>query len=136
MPTCYLGLGSNLKSPKRQLHNAIYAIQKMQKVIIKDISSFYFNKPVGIKAQPMFYNLVIKINTSLNPNDLLINLKKIEKKQQRITKKRWGARTIDIDILLYGNKKINYPHLKIPHPHMHERDFVLIPMMEVSKLTK
>lgn len=132
MPTCYLGLGSNLKFPKRQLRMALKSIQRLNKVYIKDISSFYYNKPIGRKSQPMFYNLVIKIESSLSPNAMLKELKTIELKQNRIKKIKWGARTIDIDILLYGNLVINTQNLKIPHPEMHNREFVMLPLAEIS----
>src|SRR3990167_7179375 len=99
MPDCYLGLGSNLKFPKRQLRLALQDLQKSKNILIKTVSSFYFSKPIGIKAQPNFYNLVIKIQTNLSPLILLSVLKQIEQKQNRIPKKKWGSRTIDIDIL-------------------------------------
>lgn len=134
MPTCYLGLGSNLKSPIRQLRLAIKSIHRLKNTYIKEISSFYYNKPLGRKAQPMFYNLVIKMESNLPPFSLLRELKAIEAQQNRITKIKWGARTIDIDILLYGNLKINTLNLKIPHPEMLNRDFVLIPLEELTKL--
>lgn len=131
MPTCYLGLGSNLKFPKRQLRMAIQSIKRNKNIYIKSISSFYFSKPIGIKSQPMYYNLVMKVESNLAAHSLLLELKKIETKQNRITKIRWGSRTIDIDILLYGNKKINTRLLKIPHPEMYNREFVLVPLAEV-----
>ncbi len=135
MPTCYLGLGSNLRFPKRQLRMAIQSMQRIKNLYIKDISSFYFNKPVGKKSQPMFYNLVIKIESKLPPKALLRELKAIEIQQNRITKIKWGARTIDIDILLYGDVKINTPNLKIPHPEMYNREFVMIPLAEIKELS-
>ncbi|MDF1757919.1 MAG: 2-amino-4-hydroxy-6-hydroxymethyldihydropteridine diphosphokinase [Legionellaceae bacterium] len=131
MPTCYLSLGSNLKSPKRQLQIAIDNLRRVKNTRISKISSLYFNPPVGVKSQPMFYNLVIEINTTLPAHELLKYCKNIEKKQGRVSKKRWGARTIDVDILLYGNKKLSTPNLIIPHPQMLKRDFVLIPLLEI-----
>lgn len=133
MPTCYLGLGSNLKFPIRQLRLAIKSIQRIKNTYIKGISSFYYNKPIGKKAQPMFYNLVIKMESNIPPFTLLKELKAIEEQQNRITKVKWGARTIDIDILLYGNYKINTPNLTIPHPEMLNREFVLIPLEELTE---
>ncbi|MDP3560932.1 MAG: 2-amino-4-hydroxy-6-hydroxymethyldihydropteridine diphosphokinase [Legionellaceae bacterium] len=132
MSLCYLGLGSNLKSPKRQLNQAIATLRTLPKSIIIDISTVYFNPPIGVRAQPMFYNLVIALQTSLPPAHLLNFCKKIEQKQRRICKKKWGPRTIDIDILLYGNQIIQTPSLTIPHPEMLQRDFVLIPLLELS----
>lgn len=132
MPTCYLGLGSNLKSPKRQLNQALQAIQRIPHILIKNTSSLYFNPPMGVKSQPMFYNLVTEINTNLPAQILLKKLKAIEEQQNRITKRRWGARTIDIDILLYGDRKINQYNLQVPHPGILVRDFVRIPLGEVA----
>ena len=132
MPICYLGLGSNLKSPKRQLQIAINSLNRIKNTSIIDISSIYFNPPKGVKSQPMFYNLVLSIKTSLNPHALLYFCQKIEEMQCRVRKKKWGARTIDIDILLYGDKEIKTKSLLIPHPYMLERDFVLIPLLEIS----
>ncbi|OGV35374.1 MAG: 2-amino-4-hydroxy-6-hydroxymethyldihydropteridine diphosphokinase [Legionellales bacterium RIFCSPHIGHO2_12_FULL_35_11] len=132
MTTCYLGLGSNLKSPKRQLQLAISGINRIKNTAIINISKPYFNKPVGVKAQPMFYNLVISIQTSLPPFALLKKCREIEANQGRVTKRRFGSRTIDIDILLYGNYKIKTKYLEIPHPRMFERDFVIKPLLEIS----
>lgn len=132
MPTCYLGLGSNLKNPKRQLNLALSAIKKIPKIIIKRTSKLYFNPPMGIKAQPMFYNLVTEINTNLPPEFLLNKLKIIESQQNRVNKQRWGARSIDIDILLYAKLKINTTILQIPHPGIMYRDFVKYPLNEIA----
>lgn len=132
MPTCYLGLGSNLRNPKRQLQLALNAIQKSPHILIKNTSNLYFNPPMGIKSQPMFYNLVIEINTNIYPELLLKKMKSIEMQQNRITKQRWGARSIDIDILLYGQQRINLPNLQIPHPGILDREFVKCPLAEIS----
>ncbi len=128
---CYLGLGSNLKSPKRQLNTAISSLNKLKKAIIIDISSLYFTKPIGVKSQPMYYNLVLSIKTSLTPLQLLSHCKDIEYNQQRVHKKKWGSRTIDIDILTYGNQVIKKSNLIIPHPYMLEREFVMQPLLEI-----
>lgn len=132
MPTCYLGLGSNLKSPRRQLNQALQAIQRIPNILIKNTSSLYYNPPMGVKSQPMFYNLVTEIQTNLPAQRLLQELKAIEVQQSRITKRRWGARTIDIDILLYGDRKINQHDLQVPHPGVFIRDFVRIPLNEIA----
>lgn len=131
MTCCYLGLGSNIKSPQRQLQIAIAALRKLPKSTITDISSTYLTTPVGIKAQPMFYNIVVALKTSLPPHSLLKYCQAIELNQQRLRKKRWGARTIDIDILIYGNQIINTKTLCVPHPRMFERYFVLDPLLEI-----
>lgn len=134
MTTCYLGLGSNLNSPRRQLHMAFKSLQDMPRTYVAQISSIYQSTPFGVSslAQPDYFNAVVKIETSLSPDNLLYYCQQIEKKQKRTRKKHWGSRTIDIDILLYGMCKINQFNLTVPHPEMHRRDFVLIPLLEIS----
>jgi len=95
-------------------------------------SKLYRTKPYGVKAQPKHLNMVIMLQTSLAPHILHHHCKIIEKKQQRIRKRRWGARTIDIDILLYGQAIIRSHQLQIPHPQMLYRDFMMIPLLELS----
>ena len=87
---------------------------------------------MGPQAQPNYINMVVAVFTTLSPDTLLSYCQSIENYQQRIRRKRWGARTIDIDLVLYDNKVISRPHLQIPHPHMKNRDFVLRPLLEVS----
>lgn len=132
MPRCYLGLGSNLCVPKRQLRQGIEQLRKIPCSTIVQISSIYSSRPVGVRAQPNYSNMVIAIQTSLPAHRLLHHCQLIEKKQQRIRKKHWGARTLDIDLLLYGNKTINTRDLIVPHPHMLTRDFVLVPLLELT----
>lgn len=132
MTLCYLGLGSNLRSPERQLRRAILKLKKLPRTIIKHISSFYFTEPWGVRAQPPYCNIVIAIQTSLPPLALLAHCQSIENSQQRIRKKHWGARTLDIDLLLYGKQMVNHHRLTIPHPQMFKRDFVLVPLFEIA----
>jgi len=132
MTLCYLGLGSNLRSPQRQLRQAITLLQKLPRTTITSISSLYFSKPLGIRAQPYYCNLVIALHTSLSPFWLLHYCQSIEKKHQRVRKKRWGARTLDIDILLFGETIMTTNKLVLPHPQMLHRDFVLIPLLEIA----
>jgi 2-amino-4-hydroxy-6-hydroxymethyldihydropteridine diphosphokinase len=132
MILCYLGLGSNLNSPKRQLRQAIEALRLEPASHLRKVASFYRSKAWGRKTQPHFYNTVVALNTRLNPQQLLRVCQKIEHKQGRIRKVRWGARTLDIDILLFGSQTINNFNLKIPHPRLNERDFVVIPLMEIA----
>ncbi len=136
MPRCYLGLGSNLNYPKRQLNRALQALQKQNRLMVVERSRPYFNPPLGVKAQPMFYNMVICIETSLSPNILLKKCKQIEQKQKRIHRKKWGSRTIDIDILFYGEQKLRSQALTLPHPEWHKRDFVHIPLSELLYFAK
>lgn len=133
MITCYLGLGSNLNTPERQLRIAMNHLRTMPKTTVIQISKLYFNEAVGRRAQPPYCNGVVKIRTTQPPIKLLKQCLAIEKKQQRVRKVRWGARTLDIDILLYGNKTIHNNHLIIPHPRMYEREFVLVPLLSLNE---
>ncbi len=132
MTLCYLGLGSNLSSPIRQLRQAAKELKTLPKTYITKISSIFFSKPWGILSQPPFYNMVIEINTTLPPTTLLKYCQSIELKHNRARKKHWGPRTLDIDILLYGNVELNINDLIIPHKEMVNRDFVLAPLLEIS----
>lgn len=132
MTLCYLGLGSNLRSPVRQLRQAIKKLRQLPQSMIKKQSSVYFSQPMGVRSQPLFCNMVISMHTNLSPQALLKHCQSIEIKQQRIRKRHWGARTIDIDILLYGNVLLYQKNLIIPHKGMLHRDFVLVPLLEIS----
>jgi len=133
MTTCYLALGSNLKSPRRQIQQALKAIRRTPEVCLKQISPIYQSYPQGVTklSQPTYFNAVIMIETSLSPMNLLHFCQKLENKHKRLRLKPWGARTMDIDILLYGKRTLNLKHLTVPHPRMHERDFVLVPLLDI-----
>ncbi len=133
MNICYLSLGSNQKSPQRQLRAAIKAIKAIPGTSIIKTSGFYWNKAWGMEAQQDFCNVIVEIITRCPPHLLLRNCQKIEQDQGRIRKTLWGPRTIDIDIILYGDLSVNTSSLKIPHPHMLSRDFVLIPLYEINQ---
>ncbi len=132
MTRCYLGLGSNLHSPERQLRQAVALIRKLPRTAVDSISGLYFSHPYGIRSQPPYYNLVLSVHTSLPAERLLHYCHAIEDKHHRVRKKHWGARTLDIDILFYGDHIINHRGLIVPHPRMLTRDFVLIPLLEIS----
>ena len=132
MTLCYLGLGSNLRSPKRELWQAINRLDKLPRTVITHISSVYNSQPYGVPSQPNYCNMVIAIHTTLPAMRLLRYCQLIEKKHQRIRKVHWGARTLDIDLLLYGKQVINQRELTIPHPQMLKRDFVLAPLLEIT----
>ncbi|VEB36090.1 2-amino-4-hydroxy-6-hydroxymethyldihydropteridinepyrophosphokinase [Legionella sainthelensi] len=132
MNTCYLGLGSNQKSPERQLRKVIQSIRALRLTAVTKISSFYWSKAWGLKSQQIFCNAVIEISTRLSPLQLLSACQQIEKKQGRVRKKRWGPRIIDIDILYYEKRIIQSKKLIIPHPYIQLRDFVLIPLNEIN----
>ncbi|WP_133127352.1 2-amino-4-hydroxy-6-hydroxymethyldihydropteridine diphosphokinase [Legionella nagasakiensis] len=132
MTHCYLGLGSNLSWPQRQLNQAIANIKKLPRTKIIKSSSFYFSNPMGSRFQPRYCNMVLAIHTTLSARHLLRSCQAIEKKHQRIRKKKWGARTLDIDVLLYGAQSINTYDYVVPHREIMKRDFVLIPLLEIA----
>lgn len=132
MNKCYLGLGSNQKEPERQIRKAIKAIQSLPFTGVTQISKYYWNKAWGVETQQDFCNVVVEVLTRLPPYVLLRACNDIEKQQARVRKKRWGPRTIDIDILLYADRKINTHRLRVPHPHMMTREFVLRPLLQIN----
>lgn len=101
-------------------------------IVIKKASSMYETKPWGLEEQPEFINMAIEAETSLSPEELLRALKDIEKEMGRKDTVRWGPRIIDLDILFYDDIVINMGHLQIPHPLLHKRDFVLLPLSEIA----
>lgn len=132
MPMVYLALGSNLNMPRRQLSRAFKNLRGIPRTAMVNRSKLYLTKPIGVKAQSNYFNVVVSIKTQLSPYSLFLYCKKIEQKQRRIHKKIWGSRSIDIDILLYGNVSLQKRKLTIPHPQMLYRDFVVVPLLEIS----
>jgi len=130
--TVYIGLGSNLSNPVEQLNTALDSISQLPQTQLENCSSFYGSKPLGPQDQPDFVNAVCKIQTALNPQELLVALQNIEHKQGRIKKRVWGERSIDLDILLFGEQIVVTNNLTIPHLQMTFRDFVLVPLAEIS----
>jgi len=131
--TAYIGLGSNLSSPEAQLQSARLAIIELDDCQEISFSSLYRSPPMGPQDQPDYVNAVMGIETSLAPIKLLRCLQKIELEQGRVRKdERWGARTLDLDILLYGPEVINVTDLVVPHYGMTERAFVLYPLQEIA----
>lgn len=129
---CYLGIGSNLGERKKIIKAALGKLSKLKGTKIIKVSRIIETKPVGGPiVQGKFLNACIKIKTSLSPFSLLKNLKNIELELGRKKTLRWGPRSIDLDILLYGNKIIRQKDLKVPHPKILERAFVLKPLLEV-----
>lgn len=135
MNRVYLGLGSNLASPHRQLINAILALRALPKTEFIAAASIIRSKAWGgLKAQPDYYNTVVLIQTTLTPLLLLEHCQHIEKKQGRIRKTHWGSRTLDIDILFYAERRLNTPKLTLPHPYIQHRDFVTLPLKELESI--
>ena len=127
----FLHLGTNQNDRLGNLEGAFTEIEKRIGVIIRK-SSIYETEPWGLKNQDMFLNIVIEVKTKLNPDDLLSSIKGIENEMGRIKTEKWGPRNIDIDILTFGDLKIDSENLKIPHPQIQNRNFVLIPFMELE----
>jgi 2-amino-4-hydroxy-6-hydroxymethyldihydropteridine diphosphokinase len=129
----YIGIGSNLGNPVAQVQEAIAELEAIPDSILIARSSLYSSKPMGPPGQPDYVNAVVAIDTVLSPQALLQDLQTIEARQGRErAAEKWGPRTLDLDLLLYGGKVINTVALTIPHPGLHERDFVLIPLEEIA----
>ena len=133
MSSIFIALGSNLENPKKQVEKGILSIKKIDGVKIICESSLYETAPVGILDQPNFINAVIKIESNLSPYGLLKKLLKIENIAGRIRVHKNGPRTLDLDILLFDNLILNDEKLTIPHPRMHERLFVLLPLKDIDE---
>ena len=127
----YLALGTNLGEKEKNIKNAISSLNT-NLIIVKKVSKIEETVPVDFINQPNFLNCVVEVQTSLGPEKLLLCVKKIEKEMGRVKTIDKGPRIIDIDILLYDNLLIDLPQLKIPHPLMTERDFVLKPLLEIA----
>lgn len=130
--TVYIGLGSNLEHPRRQLQRAIEALEQLPDTNLIAVSSWYRSAPVGPAGQPDYLNAVARLETTLDPESLLNALQGIEQQQGRQRGERWAARTLDLDILLFGEHIIKTPRLQIPHAQMGDRNFVLVPLAELA----
>lgn len=128
----YIGLGSNLGDRKSNLRSAYGHIAKIKEVQPVRLSRFYETAPAGGPPQPLFLNAVLDMETALSPHHLLERFQHIETLMGRVRTVKWGPRTVDIDILLYGNTIVDDEQLKIPHPLMHARLFVLEPFVEIA----
>jgi len=129
----YLGLGSNLAHPRRQLARALRSITRLPGTRVVAASPNYVSAPVGVDdPQPDYVNSVVVVRTMLGPRELLAALHRIERAQLRRRTRRNAPRTLDIDVLLFGRRRIRTPALTVPHPRMHERAFVLRPLGDVD----
>ena len=129
--TVYIALGSNLGERDVYLRRAVAALRTTDGFTVRRVSRFYETDPIGKTDQPPFLNGVLEGETALPPGALLTTLQGIEKTLGRVHRERWGPREIDLDLLLYGNRVIEEKELTIPHPHLHERDFVLVPLSDL-----
>lgn len=130
MPIVYVALGSNLDEPFKQLQQAVCSLQKFAKNMV--VSPFYGSKPLGPQDQPDYVNAVVQFETELSSLALLDQLQQLENEQGRVRLRRWGERTLDLDILLYGQEVIEHPRLTVPHYDMHNREFVVVPLYDIA----
>ena len=128
----WLSLGANIGDPPAQLAQAIAHIAANPQITVTKQSSMLITKPWGKTDQPDFANMAIAISTSLQPIELLDVLLGTELVMGRVRDVVWGPRLIDIDIIAYDRLELSAPRLKLPHPHAHERDFVLVPLREIA----
>jgi len=129
---CFIGIGSNVADSVSNCLESIERISLFSHIRITKKSSLYRTEPVGLKEQEWFVNGVIEIKTKYTATTLLKVLQQIEKDMGRIREERWGPRTIDLDILFYGQEVIKEKDISVPHPELHKRRFVLIPMYEIA----
>ncbi|MRH44958.1 2-amino-4-hydroxy-6-hydroxymethyldihydropteridine diphosphokinase [Aquibacillus halophilus] len=134
MNKAYVALGSNIAPRDTFLSQAINALDEHLEIKLTFKSNIYETEPMGLKEQEKFLNLVVEVSTSLEPLELLSYCQQIEEKLGRKRELRWGPRTIDLDILLYNNENIKTEQLIVPHPRMHERSFVLIPLKDIDPM--
>ena len=132
MPTAFLSLGSNLGKRLENLERAIDKIGESGQIKVIKVSPVYETEPVGVKGQEWFLNLALEVQTSLEPFALLERLLSIEDQMGRKRDEKWGPRSIDLDILLYDDRIVDSDRLAIPHPRMHERRFVLLPLAQIA----
>ncbi len=134
MPDVYIALGSNLEDPVAQLDRAVAALQHLPKTRWRAISPYYRSPPMGPADQPDYVNAVARLETRLAPLALLDRLQRIERRQGRVRKaQQWGPRTLDLDLLLYGQKQIRQRRLIVPHYGLAERSFVVVPLADVAE---
>lgn len=128
----YIGLGSNLEAPERQVRRALAELAALDQTELEQASPLYWSAPLGPPGQPEFVNAAVRLRTRLEPLALLDALQSIELGHERVRGERWGPRTLDLDLLLYGNEQIDSDRLIVPHPRLHERRFVLRPLVDIE----
>ena len=132
MRRVYVGIGSNLGDREFLIRKAVESLRQLPQTNVSGVSSLYDTEPVGETEQPPFLNAVAWIETELSPRELLWQMLLIEKRMGRVRSKRWGPRSIDLDLLFYDDELIDEPDLQIPHPEAHRRAFVLYPLLELD----
>ncbi|MES2682684.1 MAG: 2-amino-4-hydroxy-6-hydroxymethyldihydropteridine diphosphokinase [Pseudomonadota bacterium] len=127
-----MGLGANLGEPAAQLRAALLALAALPQTQVKKVSTFYRSSAIGPAGQPDYCNAVAQLDTALAPQDLLDAMQGIEDAAGRVRGTRWGARVLDLDLLLYGQVMCSTERLTLPHPELAFRDFVLWPLTEIA----
>lgn len=130
----FIGLGSNLGDREANLRQALEYLEQAPDTTVVRASSLYDTEPVGVEDQPHFLNAVAQLDTQLTPRQLLWNLMLVERRLGRVRSKRWGPRTIDLDMLLYEDAVMEEDDLHLPHPELAKRSFVLVPLVELEPL--
>lgn len=132
MIDAYIGLGSNIDQPQQHIFQALDELDCIPETWLKAVSSLYASPPMGPQDQPDYVNAVAEIHTGLSPMLLLDELQGIENRHGRVRKQQWGPRTLDLDLLLYGDQIIQERRLTVPHPGIAQRVFVLKPLAEIA----
>ncbi|MES9937044.1 MAG: 2-amino-4-hydroxy-6-hydroxymethyldihydropteridine diphosphokinase [Sedimenticola sp.] len=127
----YIGLGSNLEDPPQQVRTALEELAHIPRCSLVASSNLYISTPLGPGDQPEYINAVAALETGLDARELLAELQAIEDQHGRVREERWGPRTLDLDILLIGDRQIDSPELTVPHPELSMRPFVLYPLQEL-----
>jgi len=128
----YVGLGANLGPREITLLRAVDLLAETEGVEVRAVSQLRETEPVGVVDQPLFLNGAVVLDTSLSPRELLHRLLEIERELGRVRDVRWGPRVVDLDLLVYGDRQINEPGLRVPHSRLHERRFALEPLAELD----
>ena len=132
MTVAYIGLGANLGMREETLRRAVELLRAADGVDVLAVSQLRETEPVGVVDQPPFLNGAVAVEPTLAPRELLDVLLEIERSLGRVREERWGPRTIDLDLLVYGDEVVDEPGLRVPHPHLHERRFALEPLAELA----
>lgn len=128
--TTYIGMGSNLGESREILHSAVEQLKQLGQV---RVSRLYKSPPMGPQDQPHYLNAVAQLETTLNPLELLDHLQQFEQDAGRVRLRRWGERTLDLDLLLYADQEIHHERLTVPHVGLLKRDFVVVPLLDLNK---
>ena len=132
MTRAYVGLGANLGPRELTLLEAVDLLRATEGVVVRAVSQLRETEPVGVVDQPAFLNGAVELETELSARELLDRLLEVEQELGRVRAERWGPRTVDLDLLVFGAETIDEPGLRVPHPRLHERRFALEPLAELA----